>query len=67
MDKRPFFSHLRCRECGRHYPKEAVHVCEFDFGPLEAAYDYDAILKGKGGVIDGVVFNVQLLHSETLS
>src|SRR3981081_55372 len=43
MDKRPFFSHLRCRECGRHYPKEAIHVCEFDFGPLEAAYDYDAI------------------------
>src|SRR6201997_1383052 len=43
MDKRPFFSHLRCRECGRRYPKEAVHVCEFDFGPLEAAYDYDAV------------------------
>ena len=45
MDKHPFFSHLRCRECGRHYPKEAVHVCEFDFGPLEAAYDYEAIGK----------------------
>src|ERR1700676_4938251 len=45
MDKHPFFSHLRCRECGRHYAKEAVHVCEFDFGPLEAAYDYDAIGK----------------------
>src|SRR5271157_3180970 len=45
MDKRSFFSHLRCRECGRHYQKEAVHVCEFDFGPLEAAYDYDAIGK----------------------
>ena len=45
MDKHPFFSHLRCRECGRHYGKEAVHVCEFDFGPLEAAYDYDAIGK----------------------
>jgi threonine synthase len=43
MDKRPFFSHLQCRECGRRYPKEAIHVCEFDFGPLEAAYDYDAI------------------------
>ena len=43
MDKNPFFSHLRCRECGRQYAKEAVHVCEFDFGPLEAAYDYDAI------------------------
>ncbi len=39
----PFFSHLSCRECGRHYEKEAVHICEFDFGPLEAAYDYEAI------------------------
>ncbi len=39
----PFFTNLRCRECGRDYPKEAIHVCEFDFGPLEAAYDYDAI------------------------
>lgn len=43
MDKRPTFSRLRCRECGREYPKEAIHVCEFDFGPLEAAYDYDAV------------------------
>src|SRR5215469_18978986 len=43
MDKRPFFSHLRCRDCSRRYPKEAVHVCEFDFGPLEAAYDYEAV------------------------
>jgi threonine synthase len=43
MDKPSYFSHLRCRECGRRYAKEAVHVCEFDFGPLEAAYDYDAI------------------------
>jgi threonine synthase len=40
---RPFFSNLKCRECGRLYPKEAIHICEFDFGPLEAAYDYDAI------------------------
>ncbi len=43
MSDRPFFSNLRCRECGRLYPKEAIHICEFDFGPLEAAYDYDAI------------------------
>src|SRR6516165_8313027 len=43
MDKRPFFSHLQCRECSRQYPKDAVHVCEFDFGPLEAAFDYEAI------------------------
>jgi threonine synthase len=46
MDERPFFSHLQCRECGRRYSKEAVHVCEFDFGPLEAAYDYEAIGQG---------------------
>ncbi len=44
MDKTsPFFSNLKCRECGRLYPTEAIHVCDFDFGPLEAAYNYDAI------------------------
>jgi threonine synthase len=46
MDKpSPFFSNLKCRECGRLYPKQAIHVCDFDFGPLEAAYDYDTIVK----------------------
>ena len=44
MDKpSPYFSNLKCRECGKLYPKQAIHVCDFDFGPLEAAYDYDAI------------------------
>jgi threonine synthase len=43
MSDRPFFSNLKCRECGRLYEKEAIHICEFDFGPLEAAYDYEAI------------------------
>jgi threonine synthase len=45
MDKNssPFFTHLKCRECGRAYAKEAIHVCDFDFGPLEAGYDYEAI------------------------
>jgi threonine synthase len=38
-----FFSFLKCRECGRQYPKKAVHVCEYDFGPLEADYNYDVI------------------------
>jgi threonine synthase len=38
-----FFSNLKCRECGQLYPKQAIHVCDFDFGPLEAAYDYAAI------------------------
>jgi threonine synthase len=45
MPDSPFFSHLQCRECGRQYPKDAVHVCEFDFGPLEAAYDYEAVAR----------------------
>lgn len=44
-DQQTFFSNLKCRECGRLYPKEAIHICEFDFGPLEAAYDYDLISK----------------------
>ncbi|HEX2849559.1 MAG TPA: threonine synthase [Acidimicrobiales bacterium] len=39
----PFVEALRCRECHRTYPVEALHVCEFCFGPLEVAYDYDAI------------------------
>ncbi len=34
---------LRCRECGREYPSEPIHVCEFCFGPLEVRYDYDGI------------------------
>jgi threonine synthase len=34
---------LRCKECGREYPKEALYVCEFCFGPLEVNYDYERI------------------------
>jgi threonine synthase len=34
---------LKCRECGREYPTEPIHVCEFCFGPLEVKYDYDGI------------------------
>src|SRR5580704_10493088 len=38
-----FMKALKCRECGREYPLAAIHVCEFDFGPLEVAYDYERI------------------------
>ena len=38
-----FESALRCRECGREYPLDPIFSCEFCFGPLEVAYDYDAI------------------------
>jgi threonine synthase len=38
-----FMKALKCRECGREYALGATHVCEFDFGPLEVAYDYERI------------------------
>ncbi len=34
---------LKCRECGRLYPKEVIFVCEYCFGSVEVDYDYDAI------------------------
>jgi len=34
---------LQCRECGHLYGLLPIHVCELCFGPLEVAYDYDAI------------------------
>jgi threonine synthase len=38
-----FVEALRCRECGKTYPVAALHVCDHCFGPLEVAYDYDAV------------------------
>ncbi len=49
---------LKCRECGREYPLTASHVCEYDFGPLEVAYDYDLIKKS---------FNRKLIESRPQS
>lgn len=40
-----FVKALTCRECGKEYPKEALHVCEYCFGPLEVSYNYDEIGK----------------------
>ncbi|MFQ5781295.1 MAG: threonine synthase, partial [Nitrospiria bacterium] len=34
---------LKCKECKKEYPAEALHVCEFCFGPLEVSYNYDFI------------------------
>jgi threonine synthase len=34
---------LRCRECGRTYDVAPLYTCEWCFGPLEVAYDTDAI------------------------
>ncbi len=38
-----FVQGLRCRECGHAFPAEALHVCEWCFGPLEVVYDYEGI------------------------
>jgi threonine synthase len=38
-----FVQGLRCRECGREYAADPIYTCEWCFGPLEVAYDYDAI------------------------
>ncbi len=38
-----FAKNLRCKECGRVYPLDPMHVCEFCFGPLEVVYDYQAL------------------------
>lgn len=36
---------LKCRECGREYPKDVLFVCEYCFGSLEVDYNYAAIKK----------------------
>ena len=41
----PFATALRCRECHREFPLDPIYVCDFCFGPLEVAYDYDAMRK----------------------
>ena len=40
-----FATALRCRECAREYPVEPLNVCDFCFGPLEVAYDYESIAR----------------------
>ena len=34
---------LICRECGNEIALEPLNACDFCFGPLEVAYDYDAM------------------------
>ncbi|HXG09564.1 MAG TPA: threonine synthase [Gemmataceae bacterium] len=34
---------LKCRLCGKAYPKQPLNFCTEDFGPLEVDYDYEAI------------------------
>jgi threonine synthase len=34
---------LQCRLCGEQVPLDAVHVCEYCFGPLEVVYDQNVV------------------------
>src|SRR5262245_10576483 len=34
---------LKCRLCGKLYPKPPINFCPDDFGPLGVAYDYEKI------------------------
>ncbi len=44
---------LRCRECNRKYPPEAIYVCEYCFGPLEVVYDYNSIDISRESITEG--------------
>ncbi len=41
-----FVHSLQCKECGTQYPIEPRTICDNDFGPVEVAYDYEA-MRGK--------------------
>ena len=54
-----FVNGLKCRECGREYPKQPIAGCEDCFGPLEVDYDYEGISRvlsrevvGETGTVD---------------
>ena len=38
-----YVSGLRCLECSRPYPAEALQVCDYCFGPLEVVYDTERL------------------------
>jgi len=38
-----FVHSLRCKECDAQYPLTPRTVCDHDFGPVEVAYDYEAM------------------------
>src|SRR5437773_6716313 len=40
-----FVRGLKCRICGKTYPRKPLNFCTEDFGPLEVDYDYEAIAR----------------------
>src|SRR5436190_10949076 len=54
-----FVRGLKCRLCGKAYPKQPLNYCEDDFGSLEVDYDYDAIREALNpGKIERRPFNM---------
>ncbi|HJZ54456.1 MAG TPA: threonine synthase [Gemmataceae bacterium] len=47
MPSSDFASGLKCRVCGKLYPKSPINFCTDDFGPLEVSYDY---ARAKGAI-----------------
>jgi threonine synthase len=45
MTMSSFIRGLKCRLCGKIYPREPLNFCTEDFGPLEVDYDYQGIAK----------------------
>ena len=43
MPSTDFATGMKCRVCGKLYPKSAINFCVDDFGPLEVTYDYDRV------------------------
>jgi len=38
-----FATGMKCRVCGKLYPKSPINFCVEDFGPLEVNYDYEKV------------------------
>jgi threonine synthase len=41
-----YATHLRCKGCGSEHPLDALFACDRCFGPLEAAFDLEALAAG---------------------
>lgn len=54
-----FVRGLKCRLCGKEYPRQPLNFCTEDFGPLEVDYNYDAIAESiNRGKIEMRPFNM---------
>ena len=43
MPQSEFATGLKCKVCGKLYPKSPINFCVDDFGPLEVVYNYDLV------------------------